>query len=318
MSGAAMIARAREQVEVVEVGLRDGLQMLDRVLPTQHKIAWIDAEHACGVRQFEVASFVPAKLMPQMADAADVVVAAKRLPDIHVSALVPNLKGAAAAMALGVESIVIPISVSEAHSIANVRRTPMDMVAQLADIRRLRDERQNPARLHVGLATAFGCTIQGNVREDDVVRTAEACAAAGADTFALADTVGYGNPAQVRRLFHRVRASVGDRLRAAHFHDTRGTGLANVLAALDVGIRSFDASLGGLGGCPHAPGASGNIATEDLVFMLEGMGFDTGIDLEHLLETRRRLAEWLPEQTLYGKLAGAGLPKTYSPHTAAA
>jgi hydroxymethylglutaryl-CoA lyase len=306
-----MTASQREKIEVVEVGLRDGLQMLNRVLPTHDKIAWINAEHACGVRRFEVASFVPPKLMPQMADAVEVVTAARRLPDTSVIALVPNLKGAAAAIDADVDAIVIPISVSEAHSLANVKRTPAEMVGQLAEIRRLRDERDPSVRIHVGLSTSFGCTIQGEVREDAVVRVAQACVDAGADRIALADTVGYANPAQVRRLFGKVRAKVGDRLRSAHFHDTRGTGLANVVAALDEGIRSFDSSLGGLGGCPHAPGASGNIATEDLVFMLETMGFDTGIDLTRLIEMQGRLAEWLPGQAFYGKVAGAGVPKTY-------
>jgi hydroxymethylglutaryl-CoA lyase len=313
-----MNASRREKVEVVEVGLRDGLQMLDRVLPTKDKIAWINSEHACGVRSFEVASFVPPRLMPQMADATDAVAAAKRLPNISVAALVPNIKGAAAAMNARVDAIVIPISVSEAHSLANVKRTPTQMVAELADMRRMRDERRQSVLIHVGLSTAFGCTIQGEVREDAVVRLAEACVNAGADRIALADTVGYANPAQVRRLFGKVRAKVGDHLHTAHFHDTRGTGLANVVAALEEGIRSFDASLGGLGGCPHAPGATGNIATEDLVFMLEAMGFETGIDLSRLIGTQRRLAEWLPGQTLYGKIAGAGVPKTYGTGTEAA
>jgi hydroxymethylglutaryl-CoA lyase len=312
-----MSASQREKVEVVEVGLRDGLQILDRVLPTHDKVAWIAAEHAAGVRRFEVASFVPPKLMPQMADAAKVVAAAKGLPNVSVTALVPNLKGAAGAIEAGVDSIVIPISVSDAHSMANVRRTPIEMVAQLAEIRRLRDESARPVRIDAGLATAFGCTIQGEVREDAVVSVAQACVDAGADRIGLADTVGYANPAQVRRLFGKVGATVGERLHSAHFHDTRGAGLANVVAALDLGIRCFDASLGGLGGCPHAPGASGNVATEDLVFMLEAMGLDTGIDLAGLLATQRRLVEWLPGQTLYGKLASAGVPKTYRTQTEA-
>ena len=302
----------RETVEVVEVGLRDGLQILDRVMPTGDKIRWLTAEHGCGVRRFEVASFVPAKYLPQMADAATLVAAAKRLPGISVTALVPNLKGATAAIEAGADTIVVPISASEAHSTANVRRTPDEMVAELARICRVRDDAARPVRVDAGLAMSFGCTIQGEVREHDVARIAEACLEAGADTIGLADTVGYANPAQVRRLFGRVREVAGERLKSAHFHDTRGLGLANVLAALDVGIRSFDASLGGLGGCPHAPGASGNVATEDLVFMLESMGFDTGIDLDALIKAQRLLAELLPGQPLYGRLAGAGLPKTYS------
>lgn len=305
---------SREKVEIVEVGLRDGLQILERVVPTTGKIAWLEAEHAAGVRRFEAASFVPPKLMPQMADAAEVVRAAKRLPGTAVTALVPNQKGAMAAIAAGADFLIAPVSASEAHSRANVRRTPDEMVAELGRISETRREADRPVRLDAGIATAFGCTIQGEVEEDEVVRIAEACLEAGADTIGLADTVGYANPAQVRRLFKRVRDVAGDRLHSAHFHDTRGLGLANVVAALEVGIRSFDASLGGLGGCPHAPGASGNVATEDLVFMLEEMGFDTGVDLEALLAAQRRLAELLPGQPLYGKLAGAGLTKTYPHH----
>ena len=313
-----MSSAQREKVEVVEVGLRDGLQMLERVMATQDKIAWLRAEHACGVRRFEAASFVPARLMPQMADAAEVVAAAKAPPAISITALVPNLKGAAAAFGAGADAILIPISASEAHSLANVRRTPDEMIGQLEEIRRLRDSTAKTVRIEVGLATAFGCTIQGEVREDAVLRLAQACVDAGADRITLADTVGYAAPAQVRRLFGKVQAEVGARLHGAHFHDTRGTGLANVVAALDCGIRSFDASLGGLGGCPHAPGATGNIATEDLVFMLEAMDLDTGIDLDALLKTQNRLAEWLPGQPLYGKLAGAGVPKTYPNRNATA
>jgi len=301
---------AREQVTVVEVGLRDGLQMLPQTMPTDSKIAWLEAERACGVRHFEAASFVPPKLLPQMADAASVVRHAKRYPDLHVSALVPNLKGALAAMEAGADTLVIPVSASEGHSRANVRRTPDEMVAEVRRIREARDATNRGVRIYAGVATAFGCTIQGVVPEDEVVRIAEGLVEAGADEIGLADTVGYGNPAQVRRLFGRIKKTVGDRISSAHFHDTRGTGLANVVAALDVGIRSFDASLGGLGGCPYAPGASGNIASEDLVFMLEGMGFDTGVRLDGLIEAQRKLATLLPGQTFYGKVSAAGIPKS--------
>jgi hydroxymethylglutaryl-CoA lyase len=304
----------REKVEVVEVGLRDGLQIIDHVMPTADKVAWLFQEHAAGVRRFEAASFVPPILMPQMADAAEVVAAARRLEGVTVTALVPNLKGATAAVAAGADILIAPVSASDAHSRANVRRTPDEMVAELGRICEARKQADRPIRVDAGLATTFGCTIQGEVPEDEVVRIAAACLEAGADTIGLADTVGYANPAQVRRLFRKVRAVAGDRLHSAHFHDTRGLGLANVVAALDVGIRSFDSSLGGLGGCPHAPGASGNVATEDLVFMLEEMGFDTGIDLDRLLDAQRRLAELLPGQKLHGKLAGAGPTKTYASH----
>ncbi|MFZ5692333.1 MAG: hydroxymethylglutaryl-CoA lyase [Pseudomonadota bacterium] len=301
----------REKIEVVEVGLRDGLQILDRVMPTADKIAWLSAEHSCGVRCFECASFVPPKLMPQMADAANVVSAARKIDGLTVAALVPNVRGAEAAIAAGAQVITIPISASEAHSQANLRRSSAEAVATLRDIRRVIDRSGAPIRLDAGIATAFGCTIQGDVPETAVIALAQACADAGADTIGLADTVGYANPEQVRRLIVRTRERVGDRLRSAHFHDTRGTGLANVVAAVEAGIRVFDASLGGLGGCPHAPGASGNIATEDLVFMLEAMGFDTGIDLSALIAVRHRLAGWLPGERLHGKLAQAGLPKTW-------
>jgi len=301
----------REKVTVVEVGLRDGLQMLPKTMPTENKVAWLEAERASGVQHFEAASFVPPKLLPQMADAAAVVRHAKRHSDLMVSALVPNLKGALAAMEAGVDMLVVPVSASEGHSRANVRRTPDEMVMEVRRICEARDGTNRSTKIYTGVATAFGCTIQGVVSEDEVVRIASGCVEAGADEIGLADTVGYANPVQVRRLFDKVKKAVGPRINSAHFHDTRGTGLANVVAALDAGIRSFDASLGGLGGCPYAPGASGNIATEDLVFMLEAMGLDTGIRLDGLIEAQRTLSTLLPGQTFYGKVAAAGVPKNH-------
>jgi hydroxymethylglutaryl-CoA lyase len=301
----------KDPVTIVEVGLRDGLQILDRVVPTADKLRWLEAEHRAGVRRFEAASFVPPRLLPQMADAADVVAGARALPGIIVHTLAPNLKGALAAFAAGSDVIVLPLSASEAHSRANIRKTREESVEELARVCRARDEGGHKTRIDAGISTAFGCTIQGEVPEDEVVRLCESCLEAGADRVALADTVGYANPAQVRRLYRRVKDIAGDRLQGAHFHDTRGLGLANCLAVLDIGIREFDASLGGLGGCPHAPGASGNVATEDLVFMLESMGFDTGIDLDALIEAQRLLATLLPGQTLHGKIAAAGLPKHF-------
>lgn len=302
----------KSPVTIVEVGLRDGLQILDRVMPTADKLRWLEAEHRAGVRRFEAASFVPPKLLPQMADAAEVVAGARKLPGIIVHTLAPNLKGAVAALAAGSDVIVLPLSASEAHSRANIRKTREESVEELARVCRARDEGGHKTRIDAGISTAFGCTIQGEVPEDDVVRLAESCLEAGADRVALADTVGYADPAQVRRLYKRVKDIAGDRLQSAHFHDTRGLGLANCLAVLDIGIREFDASLGGLGGCPHAPGASGNVATEDLAFMLESMGFDTGIDLDALIEAQRLLATLLPGQTLHGKIAAAGLPKHFN------
>lgn len=298
-------------VTIVEVGPRDGLQILDRVMPTADKLRWLEAEHRAGLRRFEVASFVPPRLLPQMADAAEVVAGARTLPGVIVHTLAPNLKGATTALAAGSDVIVLPLSASEAHSRANIHKTREESVEELARVCRARDEGGYRTRIDAGISTAFGCTIQGEVPEDEVIRLAEACLEAGADRVALADTVGYADPAQVRRLYKRVKDIAGDRLQSAHFHDTRGLGLANCLAVLDIGIREFDASLGGLGGCPHAPGASGNVATEDLAFMLEAMGFDTGIDLDALIEAQRLLATLLPGQTLYGKIAAAGLPKQF-------
>jgi hydroxymethylglutaryl-CoA lyase len=299
-------------IEVVEVGPRDGLQNIDAVMRTADKCRWIVAEHACGVREIEVASFVPPRLLPQMADAAEVVRFARTLPGLTVAALVPNLRGALDAVAAGTHKISVPVSVSPAHSMANVRKTPGQMVEEVRRICLARRERGMAVAIEAALATAFGCTIQGVVAEDDVLRVAEACLEAGVDHVGLSDTVGYANPAQVARVFGRVRRIAGDRLAGAHFHDTRGLGLANVAAALDSGITSFDASLGGLGGCPFAPGASGNVATEDLVFMLESMGLRTGVDLPGLIETRRILEQTLPGP-LHGSLARAGLPKGFCP-----
>jgi hydroxymethylglutaryl-CoA lyase len=281
-------------------------------MPTAAKFAWIDALHAAGVREIEVASFVPAKLLPQMADATDVVRHAITLPGITAMALVPNLKGAEAAIAAGVHKITIPVSASAAHSLANVRRTREQMVDQARAIVALGRDHAPRVTVEVGISTAFGCTLQGEVPEDEVVRLAAQLVAAGVDEVGLSDTTGMANPAQVRRLFQRVRAEIGDRTGAAHMHNTRGLGLANCLAAYDVGVRTFDASLGGLGGCPYAPGASGNVVTEDLVFMFEAMGIATGIDLEKLIAARAPLQAGLPGEPIYGMTPEAGLPKGFA------
>jgi len=298
-------------VLVSEVGPRDGLQSVARTMPTDAKFAWIDALHAAGVREIEVASFVPVKLLPQMADAADVVRHAVSLPGITVMALVPNLKGAEAAIAAGVHKITIPVSASVAHSMANVRRTREQMVEEARAIVAFRRDHAPWVAVEVGISTAFGCTLQGEVPEDEVVRLAAQLVAAGVDEVGLSDTTGMANPAQVRRLFQRVRAEIGECTGAAHMHNTRGLGLANCLAAHDVGVRTFDASLGGLGGCPYAPGASGNVVTEDLVFMFEAMGIATGIDLEKLIAARVPLQEGLPGEPIYGMTPEAGLPQGF-------
>ncbi len=296
---------------ISEVGPRDGLQSIATVMPLEAKKAWIDAEAAAGVTEIEVGSFVPAKLLPQLADTAEVARYARTIPGLTVAALVPNLRGAEAAVEAGVHKITLPLSVSETHSLKNVRRTHAQMLEEAraiaAMIAALPAERR--PRFEGSLSTAFGCTLEGHVPPARVIALAEALMQTGCDEVGLADTSGYANPAQVRDLVRQVHAAVGRHaLSGLHLHNTRGLGLANVIAGLEVGITTFDSSLGGLGGCPFAPGASGNIVTEDLVFMLEAMGLRTGIDLPKLLRVRAILREALPGEPLYGFTPDAGLP----------
>ena len=300
-------------VLVSEVGPRDGLQNAKGIMPTNDKLKWIAAEAAAGVREIEVGSFVPPKLIPGMADTGDVVKGALKVDGLTVMALVPNLRGAESAFKAGVHKVTIPTSVSEPHSISNVRKNNAEMIEEVRKICALRDSFPEETRpsVETGLATAFGCSIQGRVKESDVVRMAVAVVEAGVDEVGLADTVGYANPNQVKRLFKAVRSAIGDKLGSAHLHNTMGLGLANALAALEVDVRTFDSSLGGLGGCPFAPGASGNIVTEDLVFLLESMGMRTGIDFDKLIAVRDIIGQALPDDELYGHLAGAGLPKGF-------
>jgi hydroxymethylglutaryl-CoA lyase len=304
-----------EYLEVREVGLRDGIQSIKTVVPTDLKIAWIKAEFDAGVRDIEVCSFVPPKLLPQFADAEEVTRAALQVPGLTVAALMPNLKGAERGAALGVHRLDYVVSVSESHNLNNVRRSTAD---SLADLQRIADflktiEPTRRPKLFCGLATSFGCTLEGNVPHDRVVQFAEKVASIGVDEMALADTVGFANPNAIRTLVKRVRAVVGDRMvMALHLHDTRGLGIANVSVGIDVGIRHFDASLCGLGGCPWAPGATGNIVTEDVVFLAESLGFNTGIDLDKLIKAREIVQKALPNEALYGQMAKAGLPKGFS------
>jgi hydroxymethylglutaryl-CoA lyase len=299
---------ASPAILISEVGPRDGLQSVAACMPTADKLRWISALHAAGLREIEVGSFVPARLLPQLADTAEVVAHALTLPGLTVLALVPNLRGAEAALAAGVHKITVPVSASPAHSMANVRKSPTEMVEEVRLIDALRRRVAPQVGLEAAISTAFGCTLQGAVPEDEVIRLAVQCAEAGADDVGLSDTTGYANPAQVRRLFTRLRAEIGDKAGAAHMHNTRGLGLANCLAAYEAGVRTFDASLGGLGGCPYAPGASGNVVTEDLVFMFEAMGIATGIGLSRLIAARAPLQAGLPGEPLYGMTPDAGLP----------
>ncbi len=295
-----------------EVGLRDGLQSIQTVLPTAFKKEWIARAYAAGLREIEVGSFVPARLLPQLADTAELLAYARTLPGLRASVLVPNLRGAENAIAQGAHLMIVPLSASHQHSLANLRKTPDEVVAEVARIRAARDAAGNRTLIEGGVGTAFGCTLQGNVAPSEVLRLLQALLDAGADRVSIADTVGYANPRQVHELLEQALKIAGDRFCCGHFHDTRGLALANVYAALSLGVARFDASLAGIGGCPHAPGASGNAATEDLAFMLAGMQVDTGIDLPQLLDLRAQVAVWLTGETTHGTLWRAGLPKNFS------
>jgi hydroxymethylglutaryl-CoA lyase len=296
---------------VSEVGPRDGLQSIDRTMRTADKLRWITALHEAGVREIEVGSFVPPSLLPQMADVRELVAHALTLPGLCVAALAPNLRGARSAFDAGVHKLTIPVSATEAHSLANVRKTHDAAFADLKSIIDLRQQEFAHVEVEAGISVAFGCTLQGAVPDDQTMRVAERAAEAGVDLIGLSDTSGYAEPRQVKRLFRRLQAAFGDRAGGAHFHNTRGQGLANVVAALDVGVSTFDSSQGGIGGCPYAPGASGNIVTEDLVFLLESMGVHTGIDLERLFQARKIIQESLEGEPLYGMVPDAGLPKDF-------
>jgi len=298
-------------IEVSEVGLRDGLQSISQIMPTEDKKRWIKALALAGIPEIEVGSFVPARIFPQLADTMDVAKYARTIEGLKVAVLVPNLKGAEQAIMAGVHKLTIPFSVSETHSLRNVNRTHVQMLNEVKNIveliRRLPiDERPT---IEGALSTAFGCSIEGSVPEDRVVEIAVALMEAGCDEVGLSDTTGYANPMQVKRLIGKVWSAIGhEHLTGIHLHNTRGQGLANVLAAVEVGITTIDSSMGGIGGCPAAPGASGNIVTEDLVFLLEAMGLKTGIDFDRLIAARNVVATALPDVELYGFTPDAGLP----------
>ncbi len=300
------------RVTIRDVALRDGLQIISRlVVPTATKLAWVQAAWDAGLRELEVGSFVPPKLMPQLADTAEVLAHARTLPGLHATVLVPNLRGAERAIAGEAHAMLLPISASEAHSLANLRKPRSEVVAEIARIRAARDAACSRTALEVGISTAFGCTLQGRVEDAEVVRLVQQVLDAGAERVSLADTVGYADPAQVLRLGEQVLRVAGpDRFDTMHFHDTRGLGLANCMAALQLGITRLDACVGGIGGCPHAPGASGNVATEDLAYMLASMGVATGVDFDRLMALRGRLGAWLDGEPLHGSIWRAGLPKS--------
>jgi len=301
-----------EQVTLREVGLRDGIQMAKIFLATKHKLDWAVRSRDAGIREIELTSFVPAKVVPQFSDADELAKNLSQLSGVVASALVPNLKGAERAIAAGFTDINYVLSISELHSQSNVRRSTDEAIEEFKRIVALKQtEAGKNMVLGVGLATSFGCTLQGHVAPERVFEVANIVADGGADELIVADTVGYGNPVQVKALLKPIMNIAAGRRVICHFHDTRGLGLANVAAALDVGVRVFDTSLTGLGGCPFAPGATGNINTEDTAFMLESMGFSTGVDIAALLELRADVEKWLGDERYNGAIARAGLPKTF-------
>lgn len=310
--------RAQQSAVIREVGLRDGLQSIQTVLSTERKKEWIRDAYAAGQREIEVGSFVPARLLPQLADTAELVAYARTLPGLFVSVLVPNLRGAEGALASGADLMLVPLSASHAHSLANLRKTPDEVVAEVARMRAARDAAGSKMLIEGGIGTAFGCTLQGRVEPAEVLRCMQALLDAGADRVSMADTVGHGGPGQVQSLFEQARRIAGERFWCGHFHDTRGLALANVHAALQTGVTRFDATLAGIGGCPHAPGASGNASTEDLAFMLDTMDIDTGLDIEALLRLRAKVAAWLDGESLHGALWRAGLPRSVTADAAPA
>ncbi len=301
-----------EFVSICEVGPRDGLQIAKTRMSTDDKVAWIKSIAAAGVPEIEVGSFVPPRVIPQLSDTAEVVSRVlAEIPGLVVQALAPNLRGAQNAYNAGVHKISMPISISEAHSRANLNRSTADSIEVMRAVMDWMKAQPNHVPVIVGGSTAFGCSMDGVVTTAQTVAMCKGLVGAGVEHIMLADTVGYAHPSQVREVVRAVREEIGPALYGLHLHDTCGLGIANALAGLEEGIRAYDSCLAGLGGCPYAPGASGNVVTEDLVFMLESMGFRTGIDLEKLFESRRVLHAGLPAEPLNGQVSKAGLPPTF-------
>lgn len=299
-------------ISICEVGPRDGLQIAKTRMTTEAKVRWIQSLAAAGIREIEVGSFVPPRVIPQLADTPEVVAQVlATCPGLTVQALAPNLRGVQNAYNAGVHKISIPISVSDGHSLANLNRTPAQSVEMMREIVAWMRAQPRPVPIIVGASTAFGCSIDGVVPTAKTVAMARALADVGVEHLMLADTVGYAHPAQIKEVVRATRDVIGTRLYGLHLHDTCGLGIANALAGLEEGVRAFDSCLAGLGGCPYAPGASGNIVTEDLVFMLESMGFETGIDLPKLIAARAVLHEGLPAEPMHGQVPKAGIPRTF-------
>lgn len=303
---------SKEFVSICEVGPRDGLQIAKTRMTTDDKVTWIKSLAAAGIPEIEVGSFVPPRVIPQLSDTPEIVARAlAEIPGLTVQALAPNLRGAQNAFNAGVHKIAMPISVSEGHSKANLNRTPAQSIEVMREVMAWMKAQDRHVPVIMGASTAFGCSIDGVVTTKQTVDLCTGMVAAGVEHIMLADTVGYAHPAQVKEVVRAVREAIGPALYGLHLHDTCGLGIANALAGIEEGIRAFDSCLAGLGGCPYAPGASGNVVTEDLVFMLESMGFNTGINIDKLLESRAILHAGLPAEPLNGQISKSGLPPTF-------
>ncbi len=298
-----MFDGAGKRITVCEVATRDGFQVEPTFVPTPAKIALIDGLSRTGLPKIEVTSFASPRAIPNLRDAEEVFRGIARMPGVTYAALVPNLKGAERAVSVGVGEINLVMSVSETHNLANLRMTREQSCAQLAET--IRAVQGSGAAINASLSTCFGCPMEGRVPEGEVWRFSERLLAAGAGGISLCDTTGMGHPVQVASLVAGFRRRFPSAALTLHLHNTRGMGLANVLAALQAGADRFDASLGGLGGCPYAPGATGNVCTEDLVHMLHAMGFATGVDLERLLACARTLPAIVGHE-VPGQVATAG------------
>lgn len=286
-----MFDKLPKKVTIYEVGPRDGLQNEARQVPTPDKIAFINALSDTGLAHIEITSFVSPKWIPQLADAVEVARQVRRRDSVELSALVPNRRGLDSALAAGMREIAVFLSASETHNKKNINKTIAQTMQAFEEV--IGPAHAAGVKVRAYVSTVFGCPYEGEVAPEAVVRLSKTLRDMGVYQISLGDTIGVANPVQVERVLDAVLAEIPIEKLAVHFHDTQGTALANCLVALTTGITTIDAAVGGLGGCPYAPGASGNLATEDVVAMLHGMGVETGVDLEKLVECSRLAASFV-------------------------
>lgn len=294
------------QVSLREVGLRDGLQLVSQYPSTDVKRRWISREYEAGIRRFEVGSFVPFDRFPQFADVSDLIAWTKSMEGAVASVLAVNKRGVVEALASEADEVTFVLSATEEHSLRNSGRARGEAIEILGQAVNLREASNSSTRICAAIAMAFGCSISGEVSQDEVLLLAEEAVAAGADALGLADTIGFAGPKQVRQLVSDLRAAFPEIEIGIHLHDTRGLGIANAFAAIDAGANIVDASLGGLGGCPFAPGATGNVVMEDIAFLYRTLGLPDEIDVDGLIAARNMLEMEMPEERFYGNLARAG------------